>query len=131
LEARAPASREGPPDEITWGELRAALDAEVASLPDKLRLPLILCYLQGRTQEEAARQLGWSKSTLRRRLEEARAALGRRLTRRGVTLSAALAAVLVSDCIASAAPVAALVASTGQAAAGIGAGTRWTAAGSA
>jgi hypothetical protein len=33
-----------PPDEVTWGELRTALDAELAKLPDKWRLPLILCY---------------------------------------------------------------------------------------
>ena len=68
-----------PPDDVTWGELRSALDCELSQLPDKWRLPLILCYLEGRTQEESASQLGWSKSTLRRRLEEARMALGLRL----------------------------------------------------
>jgi uncharacterized protein (TIGR03067 family) len=60
-------------------------------------LPLVLCYLEGRTQDEAAAELGYSGNTLRRRLEDARAALGRRLSRRGFG-SAALAAVLVSDC---------------------------------
>jgi RNA polymerase sigma factor (sigma-70 family) len=101
-EQQAPVSQNRPPEEITWGELSAVLDAELAGLPEKWRLPLVLCYLEGRTQDEAAAQLGWSKRTLRRRLEEGRTALGRRLARRGVW-PAALSAVLLSDCVASAA----------------------------
>jgi WD40 repeat protein len=58
-----------------------------------------LCYLEGQTQDEAADQLGWSKSTLRRRLEQARAALGSRLKGRGIAWSAVLPAVLASDCL--------------------------------
>jgi RNA polymerase sigma factor (sigma-70 family) len=97
-EARAPVPSAVPADDLTWKELRAALDAELARLPEKWRLPLVLCYLEGRTQDEAAAELGYSGNTLRRRLEDARAALGRRLSRRGFG-SAALAAVLVSDCV--------------------------------
>src|SRR5262249_50917840 len=81
-------------------ELLAVLDAELGKLPDKWRLPLVLCYLESRTREEAAKQLGWSKNTVGRRLDEARAALGRRLRRRGVW-PAALSAVLLSDYVAS------------------------------
>jgi RNA polymerase sigma factor (sigma-70 family) len=110
-------SHAGPPEEITWRELRAVLDSELGRLPEKLRLPLILCYLEGRSQEEAATQLGWSKSTLLRRLEEARAVLGRRLNRRGVVWPAALSAVLLSDCVAPAAQAPGLVGSTVEAAA--------------
>src|SRR5262249_48748924 len=61
-----------PPEEVPWRELRAVLDAELERLPEKWRLPLILGYLEGRTQDEAAKQLGWSQRTLQRRLEEAR-----------------------------------------------------------
>ena len=104
-----------PADDLTWGELRLALDAELGRLPDKWRLPLILCYLEGRTQDESASQLGWSKSTLRRRLEEARTALGGRLEGRGIW-PAALSAVLLSDCLASPAPAAGVVAATVEAA---------------
>jgi RNA polymerase sigma factor (sigma-70 family) len=86
-----------PPDDLTWSEVRSALDAELSYLPDKWRLPLVLCCLEGHTQDEAADRLGWSRSTLRRRLEEARAALGSRLKRRGVAWSAVLPAVLASD----------------------------------
>jgi RNA polymerase sigma factor (sigma-70 family) len=126
-ERQAAASRAVPADEVTWRELRVILDAELTRLPDRWRLPLILCYLESRTQDEAAEQLGWSKNTLRRRLEEAREALGRRLARGGVG-PAALSAVLLSDCASPAAPPPHLIASaveagarvaTGQAAAAV------------
>jgi RNA polymerase sigma factor (sigma-70 family) len=86
-----------PCDDLTWRELRSVLDEELAKLPEQHRAPLVLCYLEGKTQDEAARLLGWSKSTFRRRLESGRDRLGRQLTRRGVTLSAALSAPLLTD----------------------------------
>lgn len=73
-----------------WDDLLAVLDEELARLPERYRAPLIACYMDGRTQDEAARELGASLSTLRRRLDEARDLLRRRLRRRGVELSAAL-----------------------------------------
>jgi RNA polymerase sigma factor (sigma-70 family) len=121
-ERRAAVTEAVPPDEITWKEFHTALDAELNRLPDRLRLPLILCYLEGRTQEEAASQLGWSKSTLLRRLDEARTALRRRLTRRGVVWPAAVSAVLVSDCIAPAALPLGLIGSTVEVSAGVATG---------
>jgi RNA polymerase sigma factor (sigma-70 family) len=119
---RAALSEAVPPDEVPWRELRTVLDAELASLPERLRQPLILCYLAGHTQEEAAGHLGWSKSTLIRRLEQARTALGRRLTRRGVVWPAALSAVLLSDCAAQAALPPGLIGSAVEAAAADAAG---------
>lgn len=116
-ERQAPVSSSDPPDDLTWKELRTVLDAELASLPEKFRLPLILCYLEGQSQEEAARQLSWSKRTLMRRLEEARSALGRRLTRKGFAWSAALSGVLLSDCVAPAALSSRFIGSTVEAAA--------------
>ena len=101
-EQQAAVSPPVPPDDVSWGEVRAVLDAELVGLPEKWRLPLVLCYLEGRTQDEAAEQLGWSKRTLRRRLEEGRTGLGHRLSRRGVVWPAALSAVLLSDAVASA-----------------------------
>src|SRR5262249_15136835 len=67
-------------------------DAELQRLPEQWRAPLICCYLQGRTQDEAARELGWTLITLRRRLAAAREKLRLRLERRGATLSAGLIA---------------------------------------
>jgi RNA polymerase sigma factor (sigma-70 family) len=121
-EKQASVSRAVPPDDVPWRELRTMLDAELAQLPEKWRLPLILCYLEGRTQDEAAAQLRCSKSTFFRRLDQARAALGRRLTRKGLVGPAALSAVLLSDCVASAALPPELIRSTAQAAAGVATG---------
>lgn len=121
-EQQAAALNTLPADDVTWGDFRSALDRELSQLPDKWRLPLILCYLEGRTQDEAASQLGWSKSTLRRRLEEARISLGHRLDHCGIVWPAGLSAVLLADCLTSAAPAAPLVASAVDAIAGIAAG---------
>ncbi len=101
-----------PCDDLTWRELRSVLDEELTKLPEQCRTPLVLCYLEGKTQDEAVRLLGWSKSTFRRRLEQGRDTLGRRLTRRGVTLSAALSAPLLADAEARAALSPLLIAST-------------------
>jgi hypothetical protein len=109
-------------DETTWKELRSVLDEELARLPDRLRAPLVLCYLEGRTQDEAAVQLGQSKATCRRNLERGREVLGARLARRGITLSAALFALLLADGRASAALPSGLVSSAVQAAAHVAAG---------
>jgi RNA polymerase sigma factor (sigma-70 family) len=106
-----------PPDGVLWRELRDVLDAELAHLPEKWRLPLVLCYLEGQTQDEAAEQLHWSQRTLRRRLAEAKAALARRLTRRGFVWPDAASAVLLSECLAPAALAPGLISSTLQAAA--------------
>jgi RNA polymerase sigma factor (sigma-70 family) len=80
--------------DLVWREVRTALDEELQRLPERLRLPLLLCYLSGLTRDEAAEQLGWSISTLKRRLEEARTALRRRLERRGIWAAGLAVAVL-------------------------------------
>jgi RNA polymerase sigma factor (sigma-70 family) len=78
------------PDRVAWDELLLVLDEELERLPAKYRDPVVACYVRGRTQDEAARDLGWSLSTLRRRLEAGRELLRSRMTGRGATLSAAL-----------------------------------------
>lgn len=82
-------------DDSTAGEfddLLRVLDDELAALPGDLRAALVACFLQERTQDEAARELGWSLSTLRRRLDRGKELLRARLTRRGVTLATGLLA---------------------------------------
>src|SRR5256885_1825097 len=79
-----------------WRELRAVLDEELARLPERLRAPVLLCHLRELTQDEAARELGWSLSTLRRRLARGRGLLRARLAGRGATLGAGLLAGLLA-----------------------------------
>jgi RNA polymerase sigma factor (sigma-70 family) len=90
----------GPPEGLAWKEVLGILDHELARLADRYRAPLVHCYLEGRTQDEAARQLGWSVNTLRRRLARGRRLLEARLRGRGVTLPAALAGVLAAGTVA-------------------------------
>jgi outer membrane lipoprotein-sorting protein len=84
-------SREGdnPEAEAVSRELRRLLDHELDLLPEKYRAPLVLCCLEGRTQDEAARELGCPRGTVAVRLMRGREVLRQRLLRRGVALSAA------------------------------------------
>ena len=66
------------------------LHEEIDGLPERLRAPVVLCYLQGLTYAAAAHQLGLSEVAVRGRLARARERLRRRLTRRGVTIPAGL-----------------------------------------
>jgi RNA polymerase sigma factor (sigma-70 family) len=81
---------------LTARELLAVFDEEVARLPMGQRSAVVLCLLEGRTQEEAARLLGWTAGSLRGHLERGRNRLQARLLRRGITLPAALGVVAVS-----------------------------------
>jgi RNA polymerase sigma factor (sigma-70 family) len=84
-------------------DLLELLDDELNRLPDKLRLPVVLCDLEGRTRREVARQLDIPDGTLSNRLAAGRRALARRLSDRGVTLSSgALTAALAQATAASA-----------------------------
>jgi RNA polymerase sigma factor (sigma-70 family) len=80
------------PDEMTWPEVQRALHEELNGLSERYRQPLTLCYLQGRTLEEAAAQLGLGKSTLKVRLERGRAVLRARLVGRGLGTAGVLLA---------------------------------------
>ncbi len=70
----------------------AAVHDELARLPDRFRLPVVLCHLEGKTHAQAAIELGWGEATVRRRLSDARVRLRRRLTQRGVAPAPALLA---------------------------------------
>jgi|GEM_PF-6627971 len=95
-----------------WHDLKPVLDDEIARLPEKYRAPFVLCYLEGRTNEEAAAQLGCPKGTVLSRLARGRERLRTRLTKRGVALTAVAFAMTLSQNAASASVSAALVSPT-------------------
>jgi RNA polymerase sigma factor (sigma-70 family) len=91
-ECRAAHSLVTQPEDLSSRELFAMLDQELNRLPDSYREPLILCYFDGLTQDEAARRLGISAGSIKGRLERGRARLANRLRQRGVREPALLAA---------------------------------------
>jgi WD40 repeat protein len=110
-------------DDVVWHDLRPVLDEEVDRLPEKYRAAVVLCYLEGKTYEEASRQLRCSKWTLATRLARARQRLHRQLTARGLALSgAALVAGLGHDAASGAVP-SRLVAAAVQGAVAVTTGT--------
>jgi RNA polymerase sigma factor (sigma-70 family) len=95
------------PDRV-WEEAQPILDTEMNRLPEKYRFPLILCYLEGQSYQDAANQLGLPFATLKIRLERGRTLLRSRLHRQGVVLSAGLLATLLAKNGSAAVPAAVL-----------------------
>jgi RNA polymerase sigma factor (sigma-70 family) len=85
-----------PLDEITGRELLQVIDEELARLPERYRLPVLLCCVQGLSREEAAGQLGWSDGAVKGRLERGRRRLAERLAARGLAPSAMVLAPLAA-----------------------------------
>ena len=109
-------------NEQQWAQLKPILDRELNALPEKYRLPLILHHLEGRSKEETAVLLGASSGTVSTWLDRGREKLKERLCRRGIVLSAALVATLLTKEAAAAAAPASFAAATAKAAALVTAG---------
>jgi RNA polymerase sigma factor (sigma-70 family) len=75
---------------LTVREFQAVLDDELNCLPEKFRAPILLCCLEGKSRDEAARYLGWTLAEVKNRLEQGRERLRTGLARRGVLLGTAL-----------------------------------------
>ncbi len=108
--------------EDAWLDLLPLLDAALTHLPEKYRVPVVLCELEGRSRKDVAKQLGLPEGTLSSRLATARRMLAQRLKRQGVAFSVPALVALLSHQAASACVPAPLLASTVKAAAPLAAG---------
>jgi RNA polymerase sigma factor (sigma-70 family) len=106
-EREAGARPQQDPVEEAWRSVQAKLDAALVDLPEKYRLPIVLCDLEGKTIKETARHLDWPQGTVATRLARGRSLLAARLRDAGLLLSvAALAAALSEGAAAANVPVA-------------------------
>jgi len=101
--AAGAAAPRDPAAEVTWREVQTVLDVELQRLPERYRTPVVLCHLECMTRDEAAQQLGLSPTTLHGRLQYARGLLRASLTKRGLTLPAAVFAAALGEGVAQAA----------------------------
>jgi RNA polymerase sigma factor (sigma-70 family) len=83
-------------------DLIVALDEEIQRLPASQRMPLVLCYFEGKTNEQAAEILGCPRGSMSARLAQARARIQVCLARRGFAAPAAGIAGLLAACAAEA-----------------------------
>ena len=87
-------------------EVLSAIDEELQRLPDRYRTPFILCTLEGKTNDDAARALGCPRGTISTRLGKAREMLRHRLEARGVAVTGAVLALIAGTAAAPTVPAA-------------------------
>ncbi|MHB1158035.1 MAG: RNA polymerase sigma factor [Phycisphaerales bacterium] len=101
---RARRAADAATDPATWNQLRPILDAALDDLPDDLRQPIIMHYLQGADQQSVAEHMGVHQSTISRRMSAALDQLHQSLRKAGLALPAGALTVLLGDHAAVAAP---------------------------
>jgi RNA polymerase sigma factor (sigma-70 family) len=95
--------------EEVWCGLQAVLDSELSRLPDKYRVPIVLCDLEGKKIKDAARHLGWPQGTVAIRLTRGRALLARRLAKQGLVLPGSVLTAALSQTATAGVPPALVV----------------------
>lgn len=113
-----------------WQQVESVVDTELSRLPDKYRVPIVLCDLEGKTIKEATHDLGWPQGTVASRLTRGRVLLARRLSKHGLTMTAGLLAGALGHSASASVP-ASLTAATVHAGALLAAGKAAAAAGGA
>jgi RNA polymerase sigma factor (sigma-70 family) len=111
-EQKAGAQRPSTVTESPADEISAIIHQELGKLPDRERNLLVLCYLEGQTQPQAAQRLGLPLGTVQSRLARARARLRTRLIRRGLAPALAVETLLIGSASTQAAVPAALANAT-------------------
>ncbi len=101
LDAKTVVAKNEEAPDLSWIEACSILHEELDRLPDTFRLPLLLCYLEGKSRDEAAELIGCTPTALHGRLERGRDRLRSRLTKRGVTLSVGLLGAVANSVVAS------------------------------
>jgi RNA polymerase sigma factor (sigma-70 family) len=96
-EAQLRDAKPSPAASPSWDEVQAVLDEEIQHLPDTYRAAFVHCVLEGKSAPQAAAEWGVKEGTVWSRLARARRLLQQRLTRRGIKLTAVLAALAVVD----------------------------------
>src|SRR5262249_17536777 len=96
-ESQLVASESDPAAGALQADLRQFLDEALQRLPEKYRVPLVLCYLEGKTLRQAAAELGWAEGTLATRLARGKELLRARLLGRDAALSAAALATFLAQ----------------------------------
>ncbi len=88
--------------DVDQAELRSVIDEEIRRLPERYRVPLVLCHLEGLRHDEVAKRLGCPVGTVESRLSRAREQLRDRLTRRGLAPTASALTAMLKPPVASA-----------------------------
>jgi RNA polymerase sigma factor (sigma-70 family) len=97
-------------DSQQWWDWHDLLDEELARLPDKYRAAIVLCYVEGMTRKEAARQLRLPEGTVATRLARGRQLLARQLAKHGLAVAGGSVAAALAESASAAVPVAVAVA---------------------